>query len=114
MNIVLKGKERELKFTFNSFLYMEEFDIGVLQELETKPFKIIQVTRQLLLGATNWNPKERVSPAEVSEFVQELIDSEDGDISELLTSLIEELEKSNFFKQLQKTAEPEKQAKKRK
>lgn len=100
MIVNVRGKERELKFTFNSFRYMEDFDIGELSELERKPFKIIKITESLLIGAFNHNPKDVVKQDEINEYLQDVM--ENGDVSELLETLMQLLEDSNFFKNLQK------------
>lgn len=107
--INIKGIVHEPKFTFNSFKYMEEFDIDALQTLDKTPFKIIPVVEMLLLGALNSNPRTRVSLVEVDEFLDEFI-SGDGSLSELTEELINLLQESNFFKSLQKM--PTKKAKK--
>lgn len=101
MNVTIGNKEYELKYTFNSFRYMEEFDVGELQMIETKPFKIIPILRILLHGAVNHNPKQKVSIDNVDAFLEEY--SETGDIGDLLEELINLLEESNFFKSLQGT-----------
>ena len=101
MNIVFDGKERELKYTFNSFEFMEEFDLGILEEAEAKPFKILPLIRMLLLGALNHNSTEyKTNDNEVVSFLEEYII--ENDISELLTELMDLLGESNFFKSLQK------------
>lgn len=99
MNITIRNKEYELKYTFNSFRYMEEFDVDELQMIERKPFKIIPILRILLHGAVNHNPKQKVSMESVDAFLEEY--SETGDIGDLLEELIKLLEESNFFKSLQ-------------
>jgi hypothetical protein len=103
MNINFKGKEIELKFTFNSFKYMENFKPNDFLEMETNPFKIASVLETLLLGGFNHSPKTKYTEVEIQEYLETF--AEDGDVSELLTSLMQELEKSNFFKALQKNVE---------
>ena len=100
MKITFKGLVRPLSFTFNSFKYMEEFDISILNEVETKPFKIVQVLTQLLYGALNSNPKEYVSEDDVTEFLEEYIET--GVVTDLLEELVNLLQESSFFKSLQK------------
>jgi len=41
MNIKVDGKEIELEYSFNSFKYMEDFNVLELQEIESKPFKVL-------------------------------------------------------------------------
>ena len=100
MNIKIKEKDYKVEFTFNSFKYLDEFDISTIEEMQTKPFKIIGVTEQLLFGALNNNPKVVVTLDVVDEYLEEVL--ENGDISELLNTLMELLQESNFFKNLQK------------
>lgn len=102
--IKFKGKEKELKYTFNSFKYMQELDLSVLEEVESKPFKIIPLMETLLLGALNYDPKERATLVEVDKFLDEFF-NEDGDIGSLLEELMGLLQESSFFKSLQKKAE---------
>ena len=99
-NIKIKNKEVELKFTFNSFKFMENFDIKAVEEIESKPFKIIPMLEVLLLGALNNNPKVKVSIVDVQEFIEGYI--EDGSITELMEELMTLLQDSSFFKSLQK------------
>ena len=105
MNIKIKNKEYELKFTFNSFKYMEDFDLLALEDIESKPFKLIPVLETLLHGALNHNPKKVISVEFVDEFLDEFM--EDGSVTELLNELMELLQESRFFKSLQKTTLPE-------
>lgn len=98
--ITYKEKEYELKYTYNSFRYMEEFDIEDLNIVESKPFKIIPIVMTLLTGALNYNPNKPVKLALVNEILEDVI--ENGNIQELFTDLIDCLQDSNFFKNLQK------------
>ena len=41
MVITVGGKDYEVKYTFNSFQYMEDFDIEAFEQAEKKPFKLI-------------------------------------------------------------------------
>lgn len=111
MKVKFKGKEKTLKFTFNSFRYMEDFDISEMEEMENKPFKIIGITEKLAFGAFNHNPKKFVKREEVSEFLEKY--AEENSIVEFMTELMEELDKSSFFKNLQMVDEKvEKKSKK--
>ena len=104
MSIVKIGeKEIKLKFTFNSFKYMEDFDLNDVSMLEEKPFKIVSVMETLLMGALNNSPKVEVSVEEVQDYLEAFI--VDGDLTELLKELIDLLQESNFFKSLQKNAQ---------
>lgn len=89
----------DLKFTFNSFRYMEELDLMELQTLEQTPFKILGVTETLLRGALNHNPNKKFNNNEVVEILEEVM--EEGELMELLELLLEELQESSFFKNLQ-------------
>jgi len=112
MVVTVNGIEKELKFTFNSFRYMGDFDVNSLQDLEAKPFMIIGVAEELLIGALNSDPRSAVSKSDVAKFLEEFIESEDGDIVELFEELVKALEDSSFFKKLQKTKEPKKKVRK--
>ena len=41
MTIKIADVDYEVKFTFNSFKLIEDFDLSELNTLETKPFKIL-------------------------------------------------------------------------
>lgn len=94
-----KDKEYELKYTYNSFRYMQELDLGELETIERKPFKILGLTEELLFGAANNDPKRKVSITKVQEIVETRM--ENGELVELMERLIELLEESSFFKNLQ-------------
>ena len=100
MLIAINGVEKELRFTFNSFRYMEDFDLGEITDLEKKPFKILTITEQLLMGALNCDPRDKFSPMDVVEYLEHVLEEES--ITETLEQLMELLEKSSFFKNLQK------------
>ena len=102
MNIQIKGKEQEVKFTFNSFKYMENLDMGSIAEMQDKPFKMIPILTMMLLGGLNHNPKERFSLVDVDEFLSEYVEREDS-LPDLLEELMALLEESHFFKALQKS-----------
>ena len=104
MVIDFKDEELELKFTFNSFKYMRDFDMGVIQTIESKPFELIPQMESLLLGAMNNNPKKKFSILDVESFLEEYI--EEGSVTELLNELMELLQESSFFKSLQRETEP--------
>lgn len=100
MVIEIGGKEVELKYTYNSFRYMEELDIRELMNLDRKPFKLIRISENLLLGAVNNNPKQVIKYEDVSKYIQN--EFENGNINDLLESLMVLLEESSFFQNLQK------------
>lgn len=103
MFIKIKDKDVELKYTFNSFNYMVELDLGALAELESKPFKIVPTIRLLLLGALNHNNKVKYPMNVVDEFLEDFII--EGSVGDLLEDLMKLLEESDFFKSLQKKKE---------
>lgn len=92
-------KEVELKFTFNSFKYMAEFDLSELASMEYKPFKIISIASDLLLGAANCDSKVKIAPIEVERFIEEYV--AENSIHTMVTELVTLLEESAFFKSLQ-------------
>lgn len=108
MKVTINGIEHELTFTFNSFRYMEDFEVSDLSDIGNKPFKTIKVLKELLLGALNADPKSKVSPQEVQDYVELIVDTGEEDIFELLEILMEELTNTSFFKQLQKSTTPQK------
>lgn len=101
MEIKYKDELLEVKYTFNSFKFMEELDFSELANLERTPFKIIGILETLLMGGLNHDRKVRITIDTVSDIIEDTMDN--GDISELLGDLMVELEKSSFFKNLQKT-----------
>jgi len=112
MVVTINGMEKNLVFTFNSFKYMGNFNVSALQDVESKPFLIIGVAEELLYGALNADPKVIISKEDVSIFLEEYIESEDGDMVLLLEELIKALEDSSFFKKLQQKKVPVKKTKK--
>jgi hypothetical protein len=100
MNIKVKDKDYELKFSYNSFLHLGDFDMSGLEEIQHKPFMLITVTRQLLIGALNFDPKKIVTVEEIDEIMETML--EETNISDLFTDLVKLLEDSSFFKSLQK------------
>lgn len=101
MTIEIKGITYEPKFTFNSFKYMEDFNVNDLETLDATPFKIIPFVEILLMGAVNSNPKNKVSLSDVDTFIDEYIEN-DGSLTDLIEQLMGLLEESSFFKSLQK------------
>lgn len=100
MTIKIKNKEVELKYTYNSFRYMEELNLGELESLERTPFKILGILETLLLGAINHNPKVKYTQNDVVKYLDS--NMEDINLIELLEKLTTLLEKSSFFQSLQK------------
>lgn len=97
MKITYAGKDYELKYTFNSLKYMEEFDLSDLETIGNKPFKLIRVLEILLFGAINNDPKEFVDVEVVDGYLQEM----EMPFPDLFEKLMELLQESDFFKQLQ-------------
>lgn len=108
--VQLDGRELELKFTYGSLQFMQDFEITAIEEVERKPFKMIYVVKGLLLGALNHNPaKEVFSEAQVDRIVEESLET--GTLTDLLAELLERLQDSSFFKSLQKTPQTPKKRK---
>lgn len=105
MKFEIKGKEKELKFTYNSFKHMEDLDFEKLEEAERKPFIIAGFTSALLFGALNHNPKMKVIVQEDVDNALEAFVENEGSIPELFQNLFDLLSESNFFKSLQKNVE---------
>lgn len=100
--VTIKGKEYDLKYTFNSFKYMQDLDLSALEELEHRPFMVAPVLEMLLLGAVNHNAKQKVKEEDILYFLDEFTEKEDSSIVELLETLMKLLQSSGFFKSLQK------------
>ena len=99
---IIKSKEYDLKYTFNSFKYMTELDFALLEAAEDRPFLIAPFLDTLLLGALNHNPRVKISEIDVVEQLEEFVADENNHITELMTELMELLQESNFFKSLQR------------
>lgn len=111
MIINVDGVKHELKFTFNSFRYMDEFDITEFEQVENKPFKLIKICENLTYGAINHNRNNVFSKDEVCDILEKLM-ADNLDMGEFIEKLMTELDKSDFFKSLQK--KPEKKLEKKK
>lgn len=109
MVINYKDKEIQLKYTFNSFKYMEDVNLGDLEGLEQTPFRLVGILQGLLLGALNNDPKVYYTPIQVDEILENIIEDEDSNLAETLEGLVELLKESSFFKSLQ--ARPKDRAK---
>lgn len=101
--IKINGKDVELKFTFNSFKYMQDFDAKDFENAESNPFLIAKELEVLVMGAANNSPKFKVKEEDVQEFLEEYVS--ENDPADLLTELMEKLQESSFFKSLQKKAQ---------
>lgn len=100
MELEIGKKKYKLAFTFNSFRYMEELDFTELEDVESKPFKMIGFTEKLLLGALNSNPKVQYSIQDAMSILENYVDG-GGNLVELIEDLTNMLEESHFFKNLQ-------------
>lgn len=103
MEIKINGKIRQLKFSFNSFKYLEDFDFAELEDMETKPFKLIRVTEELLFSAVNNDRKNYISVDLVQDYLEEVL--EKGELPDLFAELAEMLQSSSFFQNLQENPE---------
>jgi len=78
---------------------MEDFNVLELQEIESKPDKVLKIISQLLFGAMNQHPKAFYSFEQVDAVVEQI--SMDGMLTDSITELVALLEASDFFKALQ-------------
>lgn len=99
MEIKVNGKNVPLKFTYNSFRYMEDLDISEIDKIQTNPFKIIKINEILLLGALNHNPKNRYSMDVVVDILENAMN--EGTLVQMSETLMGLLEESSFFQNLQ-------------
>lgn len=102
MELTIGGKKYEIKYTFNSFKYMEDLDMGVMQEIDKKPFKLVGVLSTLLCGAMNHDRKKKVYTTDDCEDLIAKYVEDGGSLGDLFTDLTSLLESSGFFKSLQK------------
>ena len=101
MKIKIGEVDVELRYTFNSFKYMREFDINEINDIQNKPFKLFAVLSELFYGAVNHNTSIVVSKEESDTMLQEYVSSKDCNIGEFINKLFEMLTENDFFKQLQ-------------
>lgn len=101
MKMQYKDEILNLEYTFNSFRFMEELDLSELSKLDRKPFKMVGIAQILLIGALNHNPKVIFDDIKVMEILE--VKSNEGKLFELLEKLIELLQESSFFKNLQES-----------
>lgn len=101
MNITIGKKKYTLAYTFNSFKYMEDFDLSKLQEMQSKPFMSLNVLSDLFYGALNYDRKNFVSRDETDELLEKYLEQEDADFVKLIEDLINMLTETAFFKNLQ-------------
>lgn len=99
MIIKVEDKDVNLKYTYNSFKYMEDFNVQDIGRIETNPFKVVRINEILLLGALNHNPKNVYGIDVVSQYLSDRMD--DGTLFETSEKLMNLLEKSSFFQNLQ-------------
>jgi len=100
MVVNFNEKEIELKYTFNSFKYMKNFSTKMFDEVNEKPFAIIDALEVLLMGAINNDKKVKYTLEDVDTILEDI--SNKGELPELLEQLMELLQESGFFKGLQK------------
>lgn len=102
MELKIGEKKFKLDYTFNSFRHMDEIDFGELENIDSKPFKIIGFTEEMLLGALNYSPNNVFSADEAAMVLNEYMD-DGGNLAELVENLTKLMEESQFFKNLQMT-----------
>jgi len=78
---------------------MEELDLGALNELDRKPFKLFGTAEIMLMGGLNHNNKVVYTVDDAQECLEEV--AGEGDLMELVEQMFALLEESNFFKKLQ-------------
>lgn len=100
--VTINNKEYELKFTFNSFKYMQDLDLSSLEEMEKKPFMIAPLIETLLMGAVNHNAKMKVKEEDIVAYLDEFVAGDENSLVDFLEELISLLQTSSFFKSLQK------------
>lgn len=101
MFVKIKDTDYEVKYTFNSFKFMKDFDITELNELDHKPFSVIAIVEKLFYGALNHDKRNVFLPVTASDLLEAYAE-EGNSIPELLELLMAELEESDFFKNLRK------------
>ncbi len=95
--IKVSNKEYILKYTFNSFRYME--DICISDDLDNYPFRAFSIVEGMMLGALNWTPNKLFTKEDAQNIITEYLDqNEDITIQDLMMMLQEEIHSSNFFK----------------
>ena len=99
--ITIKGKEMELGFSYNSTKYLSDFDLTLFEQMESKPFKSLELVSGLLYASMNANKAVKVSLDEVDAVVETAV--EEGKFGELLEELVLKLQESAFFQSLQKS-----------
>ncbi len=101
MEIEIKNRKAEVTFTFNSFKNMPDLSMNELTGVDEYPFLAFSLVEKLLYGGLNNSKKVKFTKDDVSKFLEEY--AETGSIFDLLAELVDELQKSSFFKGLQKT-----------
>lgn len=97
--IPVGDKEISIEYTFNSFKFMQDFDVTAMSEVENKPFKVIGILSSLLTGGLNSNPKRLVATDIVDMYTEQIIQS--GLAVDVIEECFTELQESDFFKSLQ-------------
>jgi len=101
MNITIGKKKYTLAFTFNSFRYMEDFDLNKINDVQSKPFMIVSILSDLFYGAINYDRKSFHDREEADELLETYLSQEGVSPVDLVESLINMLTESSFFKNLQ-------------
>lgn len=111
MEIKIAGKTKELRFSYNSFKYLEDFDISVVEDMEKKPFKLMRLTKELLFAACNHEKKDYIDMTFVEAYVENSFN--ERKLSGFFEELFSLLTESPFFPELpEETEETEAKPKK--
>lgn len=101
MNITIGKKKYTLAYTFNSFKYMEDVDLSALDNVKSKPFKLIVLISDLFYGAMNYDKKDYYDKEICDTLLESYVAQEETDVIALAESLMNMLSETSFFKNLQ-------------
>lgn len=99
--ITIDKKVYVLDYTFNSIRYMDNLNFNELQNIEETPFKFYTFTAKLFHGALNWNSKKFFSEDEAYALLEKYFEENPDKSKTLIEDLLNMLQESNFFKNLQ-------------
>lgn len=105
MEVKVRDSVEQIKFTYNSFKYMKDFNIRSLEEISEKPFMMIQLCGQILLGGINHDRNKVYSLTDVDDIIERSVSN--GTFTKMFTELVNVLTECDFFKSLQQMDESE-------